>query len=72
MKKVLLEVSQNSQEKIPVLESPLIKVAGFAGSAALFKKRPQHRFFPVEFAKLLRTSQKQPPETFFVGSAVSP
>ena len=39
-----------------MLESPFIKVAGFAGSVTLFKKRLQYRFFPVEFAKLLRTA----------------
>ena len=35
--------------KTPVLESPFIKVAGFG------PKVLQHRFFPVKFAKLLRT-----------------
>ena len=35
--------------KTPVLESPFIKVAGFG------PKVLQHSFFPVNFAKLLRT-----------------
>ena len=44
MKKVLLEILQNSQEKICVKSLFFNKVAG-----------PWHRCFPVNFVKILRT-----------------
>ena len=43
IKKVFLEISQNSQDNI------LARVS-------LFKKRPWHRCFPVSFVKFLRIS----------------
>ena len=46
VKKVFLKISQNSQE-LPVPESFF--------NAILLKKRLWHRFFPVNYAKFLRT-----------------
>ena len=43
VKKVFLEISQNSQENI------------CASVSSLLKKRLWHRYFPVNFAKFLRT-----------------
>ena len=43
VKKVFLEISQNSQENTQ------------AAPATLLKKRIWHRCFPVDFAKFLRT-----------------
>ena len=54
VKKLFLEVSQNSQEKTPVSESFFNKVASLR-TATLFKKRLWHRCFPVNFAIFLRT-----------------
>ena len=51
---VLLEISQNSQENSCVRASFLIKLQ-VSRPATLFKKRPWHRCFPVNFAKFLRT-----------------
>ena len=48
VKKVFLEFSQNSQEK-HLCQSLFNKVAG------LLKRRIEHRCFPVNFAKFLRT-----------------
>ena len=48
VKKVFLEFSQNSQEK-HLCQSLFNKVAG------LLKTRIEHRCFPVNFAKFLRT-----------------
>ena len=48
-KKVFLEISQNSQKNTCARVSP----------ATLLKKRPQHRCFPVNFAKFLRTPFSQ-------------
>ena len=48
-KKVLLEISQNSQENTCARVSFLIKLQ------ASGKKGPWHRCFPVNFAKFLRT-----------------
>ena len=53
VKKVFLEISQNSKEntcQIPFFN----KVAGLR-PATLLKKRPWHRCFPVNLAKFLRT-----------------
>ena len=52
VKKVFLKVSQVSQ-KTPVLESLFNKVTGF--QVNYIKKRIQHRCFPVNNAKFLRT-----------------
>ena len=54
VKKLFLELSQNSQEKTPVSESFFNKVASLR-TATLFKKRLWHRCFPVNFAIFLRT-----------------
>ena len=53
VKKVFLEISQNSQENTCVRVSFLIKLQ--APPATLLKKRLWHRCFPVNFAKFLRT-----------------
>ena len=53
VKKVFLEISQNSQENTCARVSFLIKLQ--AASATLLKKRLWHRCFPVNFAKFLRT-----------------
>ena len=53
VKIVLLKISQLSQET-PVLESLFNKVAGLQGN--YIKKISQHRYFPVNNAKFLRTS----------------
>ena len=50
-KRVLLEISQNSQENTCARVSFLIKLQ--AWPATLLKKRPWHRCFPVTFAKFL-------------------
>ena len=50
-KKGFLEVSQNSQECTSLFFN---KVAGLR-PATLLKKRPWHWYFPVNFAKFLRT-----------------
>ena len=49
LKKVFLEISQNSQE------NTCARVCNFIRPATLLKKRPWHRFFPVNFVKFLRT-----------------
>ena len=49
MKKVILEISQNSQEN----------TCGRVSGLQLYKKRPWHRCFPVNFAKFLRTPSLQ-------------
>ena len=51
IKKVFLEISQDSQENTCVRVSFLIKKR----PAHLLKKRPWHRCFPVNFVKLLKT-----------------
>ena len=53
VKKVLLKF-RKSLRKTPVLESLLNKAAGLQ-ACNFIKKRLQHRYFPVKFAKLLRT-----------------
>ena len=53
VKKVFLEISQNSQENTCARVSFLIKLQ--AWPATLLKKRLWHRCFPVNFAKFLRT-----------------
>ena len=53
VKKVLLEILQNSQENICARVSFLIKLQ--ARPATLLKKRLWHRCFPVNFVKILRT-----------------
>ena len=53
MKKVFLEISQNSQET-PVPELFFNKV-GSLGPATLLKKKLWHRRFSVNFMKFLRT-----------------
>ena len=50
-KKLLLEISQNSQEKTCARDSFLMKLQ----PAILLKKSVWHRCFPVNFAKFLRT-----------------
>ena len=53
VKKLFLEISQNSQENTCVRVSFLIKLQ--ATPATLLKKRLWQRCFPVNFAKFLRT-----------------
>ena len=55
MKKVFLEISQNSEENTCARVSFLNKVAG-SGPATLLKKRIWCRCFPLNFAKFLKTS----------------
>ena len=55
VKKMLLGVSQNSQENTCPRVSFFNKVAGLS-PATLSKKRPWHMCFPANFAKFLRTS----------------
>ena len=50
LKKVFLEISQNSHEKTCTRASLFNKVAGLR-----LKKRLWHRCVPVDFVKLLRT-----------------
>ena len=54
VKKVFLEISQNSQENTCARVSFLIKLQ--AAPATLLKKRLRHRCFPVNLAKFLRTT----------------
>ena len=54
LKKMFLEILQNSQENTCARVFFLIKVAGLR-SATLFKKRLWHLCFPVNFAKFLGT-----------------
>ena len=53
LKKVFLEISQNSQENTCARVSFLIKLQ--AAPATLLKKRLWHRCSPVNFAKFLST-----------------
>ena len=53
VKKVFLEISQNSQENTCARVSFLITLQ--AQSATLLKMRPWRRCFPVNFVKFLRT-----------------
>ena len=56
MKKVFLEISQNSQENTCVRASYSIKLqASGLRHATLLKNRLCHRCFPVNFVKFLRT-----------------
>ena len=56
VKKVYLEISQNSQENTGARVSFLIKLQALGlRSATLLKKRLWCRCFPVNFAKILRT-----------------
>ena len=53
VKQVFLKISKNLQENICVKRAFFSKVA--ATPATLLEKRVWHRFFPVNFAKFLRT-----------------
>ena len=53
-KKVFLKISPNAQEKTCAQSLFYNEVAGLE-HATLFKKRPWHRCFPVNFVKFLRT-----------------
>ena len=55
VKKVFLEILQNSQENTYARDSFFNKVAGQARPATLLKKSLWHRCFPVNFARFLRT-----------------
>ena len=56
VKKVFLEISQNSQESTCARLSFLVMLQAWGlGRATLLKKRFWHRCFPVNFAKFLRT-----------------
>ena len=56
VKKVFLEISQNSQENTCARVSFLIKLqASGLSPTTLLKKRFWHRCFPVNFVKFLRT-----------------
>ena len=54
VKKMLLEIFQDSQENTCARDSFFNKVAGLS-PATLLKKSLWHRCFPVNFAKFLRT-----------------
>ena len=54
-KRLFLKISQYSQENTCVLEFLFNIVAGLK-ACNFVKKRPQHRFFPVNIAKFLRTA----------------
>ena len=58
VKKVFLEISQNSQESTCARTSFSIKLQA-AAPATLLKKRLWHRCFPMNFAKFLRTPFSQ-------------
>ena len=53
VKKLLLKISQNSRKSTCARVSLLIKLQ--AWPATLLKKSLWHRYFPVNFAKILRT-----------------
>ena len=56
VKKVFLEISGNSQESTCAKISFLIKLhASGLRPSILLKKKLWHRYFPVDFAKFLRT-----------------
>ena len=55
VKKVFLEILENSQEDTCVRVSFLIKLQTFMRPATLLKKRLWHRCFPVNFAKFIKT-----------------
>ena len=55
VKKVFLEISENSQENTCVRVSFLVKLQTFMRPATLLKKRFWHRCFPVNFAKFIKT-----------------
>ena len=65
MKKVFLEISQNSQKNTCARNSFLIKLQ--ARPAILLKKSPWHRGFPVNFAKFNYSTLfcKTPPDDCF-------
>ena len=66
---MLLKISHNLQESTCVGVSFLIKLQGSA--LTLFKLRPQHRCFPVNFANFLRTPFcRTPPGGCFVPTAM--
>ena len=56
-KQVFLKMLQNSQENY-LCQSLFFNKAGLR-PATLLKKRPWHRYFPVNFAKVLRTPFSQ-------------
>ena len=57
VKKMFLEISQNSQENTSAKDSFLTKLQALClRRATLLKKRLWHRCFPVNFAKFLRTT----------------
>ena len=56
VRKMFLEISQNSKENTCAIVSFLIKLqASGLKPATLLKKRLWHRSFPAKFAKFLRT-----------------
>ena len=55
MKKVILEISQNSQENTFARDSFLIKLKALTWAATLLKISLWHRCFPGSLAKFLRT-----------------
>ena len=55
VKKVFLEISQNSQKNICARDSFLIKLQACIRPITLLKKRLWHSYFPVNFLKFLRT-----------------
>ena len=61
VKKMFLEISQNSQENTSAKVSFLTKLQALGlRRATLLKKRLWHRCFPVNFAKFLRTPFLKP------------
>ena len=55
VEKMFLEISQNSQENTCTKVSFFTKVVGLR-PATLSKRRPRHRYSPVNFVKFLRTT----------------
>ena len=54
VKNVFLKVSQNSQKK-HLCQNIFLNTVAALVPVTLFKKRPWHRYFPVNFKKFLRT-----------------
>ena len=55
VKKVFIEISQNSRENTCSRVSFLIKLPAWGPATLLLKKRLWHKCFPLNFAKFLRT-----------------
>ena len=66
IKKRIFNIFLNSQENTCVGVPFLIKLQASLQAFSFIKKRLQHRFFPVDFAKFLKASfKKNPPDDYF-------